>query len=1117
MMRTDAGDILLSPTDLVQFLDCEHATWMAWQHIDIPKSQQNRAEADPLLVARGLQHEKDYLQRLQAEGKSVAVINSPNSFAESVEAMRRGTDVVYQAELTTGRWLGRPDFLIKVAGPSRWGGWHYEPYDTKFARSARPEHLVQLGVYAALLEAIQGTLPHRIHVVLDQFRVESFRTRDFLSYIRLAQRRLERYLAAPPPHSDPELCLACPQCDWRDHCNQTWIDADDLTLVANLRRHQRAKLKALGIHTVAQLAESTINSRQVGIMEHTLARLQTQARLQHQKRQTQRPDYIVLDPSLPHRGLARLPKPQPGDLFFDMEGDPLYPGGGLEYLFGIGFFDEQDRFHYRAFWAHDHAQERIAFQDFLRFVQSHLERFPVAHIYHYNHYEVTALKRLAARYRIAEDIIDDFLRHQRFLDLYRVVQQSLQISESSYSLKSLEPYYGFQRVGDVRTAGESIIVYNQYREDPENRRHLLDQIESYNRVDCESTAHLRHWLVTLRPKHMPWYEPPRWGKTEEDAKTDPHPHVQSLLEQLDRAAGGDPEHPCHILADLLEFHRREAKPVWWAFFDRRHGTLDDWLDDLDCLAGLEMVGEPTPDKRSLVYTYRFPPQETRLREGMQVQSLDGPEEFSFRVGTIHELNESECWVRIKRGDKTPLPKQLSVDVGGPVSAKALAAALGRVAEDALLGFPLYPLAREILTRQPPAFFDRAPGQPVIQNSQDLEADLCRAALNLNRSFLFIQGPPGTGKTYYSARMIVHLIRHGRRVGVSANSHQAINNLLRQVEKAADGQNVKFQGIKKFTDETDKFPDGLFIRNVNVLRESDVEADLIAGTAWAFADPKLSQKIDVLFIDEAGQVPLANVIAMTTAARNIVLVGDQMQLGQPTQGVHPGHAGDSVLTYLFGEEATVCATRGVFLDESYRLRPTICRFISDTFYDGRLRAHPRSLSRSLTFDRRAADLPTEGIVFHPVSHTGCSQRSEEEGRIVRDYFDRLLGQTYQDGVICREVNIEDLLVVTPYNAQVNYLKQILPPGARVGTVDKFQGQEAAIVLVSMVASSGDDIPRGLEFLLSAQRLNVAVSRARCLAIVVANPRLLAVTCRTIDQMRLANKFCQLAEAGGYAEG
>ena len=305
-------------------------------------------------------------------------------------------------------------------------------------------------------------------------------------------------------------------------------------------------------------------------------------------------------------------------------------------------------------------------------------------------------------------------------------------------------------------------------------------------------------------------------------------------------------------------------------------------------------------------------------------------------------------------------------------------------------------------------------------------------------------------------------------------------------------------------------EGLFIKPVAKMNKIPLETNLFAGTAWLFSDQYfVTNQVDYLFIDEAGQVGLANVIAMAASTKNIILVGDQMQLGQPIKGTHPGEAGLSVLEFLLGERSTVQEERGVFLNETYRLKPSICNFISKAFYDGRLTPNESTSKRSL--DLKHMDIPNEGISLIEVNHEGCSQKSMEEGRIIKETYQKLLGQTFHDkDGKTRGITEDDILVVTPFNVQVNYLQSILPEHAKVGTVDKFQGQEAPIVLISMVTSSAQDLSRNIEFLYSKNRLNVAISRAQCLAVIIANPKLFEIPCKTVEQMKLVNTFCRLDE-------
>jgi uncharacterized protein len=361
----------------------------------------------------------------------------------------------------------------------------------------------------------------------------------------------------------------------------------------------------------------------------------------------------------------------------------------------------------------------------------------------------------------------------------------------------------------------------------------------------------------------------------------------------------------------------------------------------------------------------------------------------------------------------------------------------------------------------------------------------------------------------ASHSIVALLADKKRIGVASNSHKAINNLLKEVEAVAKEKGLRFSGIKGSSKEEQYFR-GTMIANADNNNAAATQGNhqLIAGTAWLFARPDLDQVLDYLFIDEAGQVSLANVIAMGVSARNVVLVGDQMQLSQPIQGAHPGGSGISGLDHLLGGLATVPPDRGIFLATTFRMNPDICRFISEAVYDGRLVSDPSAKQQRLEIGMSSdIALAATGLRFVPVDHTGFAQRCPPEAERLKQTYNALIGKHWIDQKgIKKMIGIEDILVVTPYNMQVNHLCELLPTGARVGTVDKLQGQEAAVVLISMTTSSGDDMPRNIEFLYSQNRLNVAISRARCLSVVFASPRLLEIPCNTIEQMQLVNTLC-----------
>ena len=1117
MQLTKSGSILFSPSDLATFLECHHSSLLTRMYLGKGTKKAKKDDNRDLVQQKGLEHERAYLESLKKQGLRVVEIPKDRDLEEMAElslaAMQQGADVIYQAALSILPWRGFADFLFKCDTPSNFGEYSYEVVDTKLARAAEPKHIIQLCAYSEYLSELQGVRPKNIHLVLGNREKHSFKIDDYFYYYLQVKQRFEAFqkdlhdTIDPNLHPAPSPCAHCDFCDWSSDCAERWQSEDHLCLVANIQRGQIEKLRKAGIETLADLAKTPPDFRVSEMQQETFVRLRSQAVLQLHKR-TDDENLVELLPPEPGRGFARLPRPDTGDLFFDMEGDPYYPDR-LEYLFGV-YHESDGEGVFRPFWGHDHTEEKQAFCEFMAFVNEHLARYPDAHIYHYNHYETTALKRLAGRYAACEEQLDNLLRHRKFVDLYVVVRESMRTSESGYSIKDLETFYMERTDSGVASGDQSIVAYNKWCALGDQK--LLEEIEEYNKIDCVSTCKLRDWLLQQRPEDTPWR-----GKADEQGETlAEHERKPWEMENeayrtrlLESGPDGDEDDDLALLSHLLEFHRREDKPQWWSSFSRQEKMEDDLLNDLDCIAGLRLQGTPVQDKRSLVYTYSFPEQEYKIREKDSVVDVA----LMKTAGTVVALDEHARTIKIRRGmTQDPLPKYLNIGPQGPIGADKIRAALYRFA-DRLLAGTTASCGLEILRRAMPRIKGRKLGLPVVSGS-DLLTETTEAVAKLEHSYLYIQGPPGAGKTYVSSHVIVDLMKQGHTVGISSNSHKAIHNLLEQVERVALERKFTFSGIKKSTSGNDEtFFDGTYIHNISATGDIPRGCNLYAGTAWMFAEEHCDGLVDFLFIDEAGQVALANVIAMSGSAKNIILVGDQMQLGQPTQGTHPGESGASVLEYLLRDHATIPPERGIFLPETWRMTPGVCSFVSDAFYDGRLEAHRDTAKRQLDVvlhnPINDAALPSEGIVLVAAEHSGRSQKSQEEGEIIASLYDALLQGSFHDkDGKKRPVTQEDILVVAPYNMQVNLLEGRLPAGARVGTVDKFQGQEAPVVFFSMATSSAEDLPRNIEFLFSKNRLNVAISRAQCLAIVVANPLLAEVPCNTLEQMRLVNTFCRL---------
>jgi predicted RecB family nuclease len=1119
--------IQLSASDLVGHLNCRNLT-----ELDLAVAKGTLAKPrtwNPLLDVlreRGLRHEQGYVDHLSAKGLDIETVGGvgldEDAVAATAKAMCLGREVIVQGAFLADNWGGRTDVLMRVETPSFLGHWSYEVVDTKLSRETKGGTVLQLSLYSDFVGRTQGLTPQWLHVIRpwSDYQPQSFRTDDFAAYYRRVRASLKQAVKLDQPvNVYPAPKPFCEVCRWQERCDAKRHADDHLSLVAGISKVQITELAEHAVTTCTALAVTPIPlTFKPGRGSATaLERVREQARIQVAGKAAGAILYERLK-SVPGFGLARLYEPSLGDIFFDFEGDPFVGEGGLEYLFGYSFSGEDGQERYVGGWALSRALERAAFERFIDFVIDRLNVYPDLHIYHFAPYEPAALKRLMGRYATREDELDQLLRGKRFVDLFAVVRQGLRASVESYSIKRLEPLYGYVRDTSLPDANQALAKLQAFLElgdasdigDDERR-----VVEAYNRDDCRSTWRLRDWLEVVRASAIAEGERiERPDLTEAVASEELSERQLKVAALVDRLTLGVPDaqsertpeqHARWVLAHCLDWHRREKKVSWWEYFRLCDLPAEDLLDERAGLGCLVFVAEVGGTAKTPIHRYRFPPQETEVRDEDDVHANGGA-----KLGKVKDISSGGGWVDIKkRRDSAGLhPEALFAysDVNTTVLADALLRIGEYVADHGLEGEGRYQPARDLLMRHAP----RVGSQPLrVEGETAVDAAL-RLALSLNGGVLPIQGPPGSGKTYTGARMIAAIVNAGLRVGVTANSHKVIRNLLDEVCKAADQIGVDLTCIQKVPDRaTDERR--LRFTTDNAICFSSLQGDCrVAGaTAWLWARHDARDAVDVLFVDEAAQMSLANVLAVSQAAKTVVLLGDPRQLDQPTQGSHPEGVDASAFDHILDGHQTVPEDRGLFLEETWRLHPTICAFTSELFYGGRLRSRP---GLELQEIRSTGALHGSGLRYWPVAHTGNQSSSTEEAEVVRSLVTDFLAA--HPTWINREgreapLVLADILIIAPYNAQVFELQTRLP-GARVGTVDKFQGQEAPLVIYSMTTSSHADAPRGMEFLYSLNRLNVATSRAKCVCVLVASPSVFEADCRTPDQMRMANAYCRYLE-------
>jgi len=1147
-MRIREGRRTCSPTDLANFLACRHKTILDLAE----ESGDVRAPAwvDPLadtLRRRGEAHERQYVEALRASGRAVTDLSAERehgraaALAATRRAMETGADVIVQAALGNDAWFGYADVLARVDGPSALGVWSYEVHDTKLARETRGGAILQLCVYTELVEEAQGRRPDAFRVVTPA-GTDVFRTSDFAAYYRTVKARLLRQL------SDRTACAAgldvvpsptehCEICRWWPRCNAERRRVDHVSFVANLGRTQEGELNRHGVATLAALAHTPVplTFKPSRGAKATYESLREQARLQLAQREAKQPTFELL-PLEPGFGLAALPEPSPGDLFLDLESARFARDGGREYLFGLGSLDTSGRWQYRATWAFDDQEEAAVFEAAIDAIRAALIRDPNAHVYHFAPYEPSAFKRLMGRHGTRVVELDELLRGDRFVDLLAIVRRAVRAGVESYSIKQLEPFYHFVRDVELGHAGDQRRLVEQALEDGDSTAvgpAVRAAVEGDNQDDCRSTLELRVWLEQLRAAEVASgvdIARPAPVSGEASAKVkDRQARVDALRAKLlARRTGAPPDEAeaLRLLAYLIDWHDREDKVAWWEYFRLRELSEDDLLDEPMAVAGLQFVerlgavahartGKPTT---AVMDRFRYPPQEVEIRAEAELKRpLDGR-----KFGEVIAVDRAARTIDVKRTSGLAEVQPTSAFVYKYISSDVLSAAIGRIAEVvAAQGFEGAVGSRaaiDLLRRRAPRV-TAGDLHTVPQGvAESTTAFAVRIVVDLDESVLPIQGPPGSGKTRVGGRMIAELIRRGRRVGVTGTSHKVIQNLLAAVREAADETGLTVRLGHKWGDADQAIVDFVeFDDNaapLDALRANQI--DVLGGTPFLWARPEYARAVDVLFVDEAGQMSLANAVAVSQAASSLVLLGDPRQLEQPQKGSHPDGVGVSVLGHVLGDQATMPLDRGLFLPTTWRLAPPICRATSELFYEGKLSSEAGveriRLSGAGRFDGA-------GVWVVDVAHEGNRNASDEEAEAVVRLVDEIRGPgaTWIDANGAGHPIVDaDILVVTPYNAHVNRIDDRLRAtrrSIRVGTVDRFQGQEAPVVIYAMATSSPDEAPRGLEFLYSANRLNVATSRARAAAIIVASPRLFEPECQTPRQMQLANALCRFRELAG----
>lgn len=1115
-MKYKNNQIIYSPSDLASHGSCKHLTQLNKQHvrgeIADPEIYSNHVLA--MLKEKGIEFEANHLQKLKDEGKTITEINNEDPHAEkhTIDAMKAGVDVVYQARLKEeGKWSGWADFLIRVDTPSNLGGWSYEVWDTKLANETKTGTILQIGLYSERVGIIQGQSPEHMGVIKPEGE-ESYRCDEYAAYIRLVKGNLENSILNDF-ETYPDPVGHCDICRWWKTCNSVRRKDDHLTFVAGMGSTQSKELNLNGVNTLEKLANLALPipfEPSKGVKE-TYNKLREQARVQNTSRHNSyEPIYETLEIEV-GKGLNKLPEPSENDIYLDFEGDRMVEPDGLEYMIGYVYKGE-----YHALWAQNETEEKQIFEQFIDFAANLKAENPSLHIYHYAPYEVTAFKRLMGKYASRENEIDTFLRSDTFVDLYGVVRQSIRASVEKYSIKDLEIFFGYERKMDLRDLSSHKSQLELLLQTG-NMDKLIDEtraaVQLYNQDDCESLIRLQAWLEEIRNdliNNGATITRPIDGEgTASDSITAHQERIQPIMDALldgipqVRSERNNVQQAHFILANMLDWYRREMKSFWWEFFRLKELPEDELLEERKALSFIQFTGERVPEKRSVIDTYTFPYQECDLRIG---QSLEDQEDN--KIGAIHFIDVDNRILKIKKGPS-------KIDSAHPATVMGLDSVNSKTKEEAVISLAEWVVANGM---ESDSETYRAVRQmlmnvyPTLTENRSEHVDITEMTFDfvskLNSSYLPVQGPPGAGKSYTGSHLIVKLVQEGKKIGITALSHKVISNLLTKVWEVAEEQDLSIQMLQKVKADYDESVPWQVTTGEDAIQTALGKVDVIAGTSFMWSKSPYTDGVDYLFVDEAGQLSLIDTLAVSHCCSSLVLLGDPQQLKQPQQGVHPDGTEVSALEHVLQDEKTISDEQGVFLPETWRMHSSINSFVSELFYENRLKSKDHLDEQQII----GSTYSGAGLCLEVVEHSGNTNSSNEEVDRVVEIVNQLtsgevtfINQEGKQSIL----TTSDIKIITPYNAQVQAIKQQLP-ALEVGTVDKFQGQEAPVIIYSVATSSLADAPRGMDFLFSPNRFNVAVSRARTRFIMVANPAIFEAECKSPHQIKLANAFCRFKE-------
>ena len=1192
-MKQQAGQQTFYQRHLLAEALCGHSLWRDIRHAagDLPGPIVFKDELRALRSQLGNRHEEAWIKRLVALGVGVFEVGRTGNDEEREErtrsAMREGVEAVHGGRISHGRWVGEPDLLFRKDVIRRLTGHavvdsavghRYEAADVKLSGDLAITALLQVALYAELIDAIQGIevtdrRDHQMHFFLGAADGEQdgmfgaagpkgLRSLSVAAYGAYTRRHMRRVEAAwdsdgAPLPKEPEPVRYCDRCSWERNCDAVWRENRDLILLSGLRKDERRALRVGGISTVGQLAVAGDAAEPAIPVKDRREHLMRQADLQEKSldlpeplSELRPPTRGVFEREEVRRGFAALPKPARFNIYMDFERYDFHEReeGGLEsktvlagfVVNGLDLLATSGRYEHAL--AETTAEEGKLFDTLvsqLTVAAEQAERDGVIQagdqilVFHFSPQEPSSFRRLAAEYGIGHDL----LVRLQWVDLRDITIRVATIGVERYSLKEIEHITKFTRKVPLKEVKLPAISYFRYltATDPAEKLGYLSTLRDYNDDDCRSLVALQAWLESIRTAYGQQFPDADWGPLPRPSKPK-KTSEKSLKLQADYAAlklrlqTAEAAHRSRLeaceeedtvsaewhrwCADLTGFYARERLAAFMDRMQKYQAPGHSLHDEPKAIGHL---------KRETEGFYSFPQQLVTLEPEDKVEAIVGT---TIIEGKITALDRAACKVWLDWGDCQMEEHPTSIIEADTFMYTGPEEAMADFSEQALEGPEAVPsITRRLLYRESPACLS-AIDAALSGSDRGL-----KAAMEIQMGdVLVVQGPPGTGKSHLAGRIMNNLVRRGQSVAVTTQSHAAYQIPIReaglspQQVRIAQEKNVMW---KKLSGE--KL--GEWIR--------DQTGAVSGGTRYTFSHPALVGAFDVLIVDEAGQYSMADLVGISRCARKIILLGDPQQLPMVTQAHHPvGPSGISAMSHWLGDDVqTVPPADGVFLERTYRLHPGIADFIGDTFYEGRLTAATLDQQRqSVLLRGDTGVLPP--LLFLSVDHDREGAWSIEEAEAIANFIHSLVTRgriTRRDGTedgftsAAQEKGADplragkpDILVITPYSAQAERIEFALGermkrpdgidlrPYVRIQTVDKAQGDEAHVAIYSMTRASVQGARHGADFVLSANRFNVAVSRARALAVVVASPKLLDEVPTNLKHVKSLNPFAAFLE-------